>query len=193
MSIFHISKFPFNRALRILLISNAMVLIAGAMLGPIYALFVEQTGGDLLDASLAGSVFAFAAGITVLLSGKYADKIKQKNIIVIIGYIIMGIGFLLYTMVNSMQTLLLVQIVIGFGGAIYNPSFDALYSESLDQGKNATEWGAWEAINYFSIAVGAIIGGFIVTNFGFTPLFVVMSLLCFLSALYLYKIPKKIL
>ena len=170
-----------------------MVLLAGAMLGPIYALYVERVGGDLLDASFAGGIFAFVAGTTVLLSGKYSDKLKQKKLIVILGYTIMGVGFLLYTQVNSILFLLLVQVLIGFGEAIYNPPFDALYSEHLDKGKDGTEWGAWEAINYYSIAIGAIMGGFIVTNFGFTPLFVTMALLCFSSALYVYKLPRRVL
>jgi len=42
-----------NRGLRILLVTNAMILLAGAMLGPIYAIFVEKVGGNLLDASIA--------------------------------------------------------------------------------------------------------------------------------------------
>lgn len=192
-SLFHIKKFIFNRALRILLVTNAMVLVAGAMLGPIYALFVERIGGDLLDASFAGAIFAFVAGTTVLLSGRYSDKIKQKKLVVILGYIIMGVGFLLYTQVDSVWFLLFVQVVIGFGEAIYNPPFDALYSEHLDAGKDGTEWGAWESVNYYSVAVGAVAGGFFVTNFGFTPLFVIMALLCFLSALYVYKLPRRVL
>ncbi len=68
----------FNKALRILLSTNAMILMAAAMLGPIYALFVEGLGGDLMDASIAGGVFAFVAGLTTLISGKYSDKIKEN-------------------------------------------------------------------------------------------------------------------
>ncbi|MBI2600396.1 MFS transporter [Candidatus Daviesbacteria bacterium] len=192
-SLFHIKRMFFNKALRILLATNAMILIAGAMLGPIYALFIEKVGGDLLDASFAGATFALVAGITVLLSGKYSDRLEQKKLIVVLGYAIMGIGFLLYTQVSSIWFLLLVQVLIGFGEAIYNPPFDALYSEHLDGRKTATEWGAWEAMNYFSIAIGAVIGGFIVTKFGFNTLFVSMAILCFSSAVYIYHLPKRIL
>ena len=53
----------FNRALRILLSTNGMILLAGAMLGPIYALFVDKIGGDLMDASIAGGIFALVAEI----------------------------------------------------------------------------------------------------------------------------------
>ena len=79
--------FQLNRAARILLGTNAMILLAGAMLGPIYALFVEDIGGDLLDASIAWAVFALAAGFTTLITGKYADKIKESELILVLGYV----------------------------------------------------------------------------------------------------------
>lgn len=89
-------KHLFNRSLRILLATNAIILFAGAMLGPIYALFVEDIGGSLLDASIAGGMFALAAGITTLVSGRYADKIKENEFVVVAGYLIMALGFYFY-------------------------------------------------------------------------------------------------
>lgn len=177
------NKLIFNPALRILLATNGLILLASAMLGPIYALFVEDVGGDLLDASLAGAVFALIAGTTVLFSGEISDRIKQKKIVVAIGYLVIGLGFLLYTQVNSVMFMLIVQVVIGFGHAIYSAPFDALYSENLDKGRDGTEWGTWEAMNYYVTAVGSITGGVLVTNFGFKPLFITMSVLCILSAI----------
>ena len=72
-------KIFLNKALRILLATNAMIIVAAAMLGPIYALFVKDIGGDLLDASIAGGILALVAGITTLTSGKYSDKIKENR------------------------------------------------------------------------------------------------------------------
>lgn len=183
----------FNKAIRILLLTNGLILMAAAMLGPIYALFVEEIGGDLLDASLAGSVYALMAGVTVLVTGKYADKVKDKKKIVAAGYFVMGLGYLLYTQVSSIYFLLFVQVIIGLGEAIYAPSFDAVYSAHLDLGKDGIEWGAWEAMNYFTIALGAIIGGVIVKFYGFGAVFIIMAILCFASAIYTYSLPKRIL
>ena len=183
----------FNRALRILLVTNGLILLAGAMLGPIYALFVEEIGGDLLDASLAGGIFALAAGITVLISGRYADKIKENELIIVLGYVIMGIGFLLYTQVNSIISLLLIQVLIGFGEAIYTPAFDAQYSKHLNKHKFGRQWGAWEALMYFSTAAGAVIGGFIASYLGFNALFIIMGILSLASALYIWILPRKVL
>ena len=170
--IFTFMKQLFNKAIKILLVTNGFILIAGAMLGPIYALFVEKIGGDLLDASYAFGVFALAAGITTFISGRYADRIKENELIVVLGYGIMGIGFLGYTLVNSIWSLLVIQIIIGLGEAIYVPVFDALYSKHLDSQKSGRVWGAWEAINYFATAFGAVAGGFLVTFFGFNTMFI---------------------
>ena len=180
------TKLFFNKPLRILLITNSLILISMAMLGPIYALFVEKIGGNLLDASLTGGIFALAAGITTLLAGKYADKLKRQRAMLANGYLIMGIGFLLYMFVNSIQTLFAVQILVGFAEAFYSPAFDSLYTKHTTKTKVGREWGAWESVNYFSLAIGAAAGGFIAFRFGFNPLFITMACLCFLSAIYLY-------
>jgi len=183
----------FNKALRILLITNGLILIAGAMLGPIFAIFAEQVGGNILEAGIAGGLFALAAGITTLISGRYADKIKRDERIVIIGYVLMGLGFFLYIFVNSVWFLFAVQVLIGIGEAIYSPAFDALYSKHLCTTKAGREWGLWESMNYFTAAGGAAIGGLIAFNFGFDPLFVVMTIICFGSVIYLLQIKKRIL
>ena len=186
----HLKKVFFNRALRILLITNALILIANYMLGPIYAIFVEDIGGNLLDASFAGGAFALSPGIPSLLSGSLSDKVKRPELVVVFGYILIGIGYTLYIFVSSIWFLLVCQVIIGLGEAIYSPAFDAVYSNHLTENKMGREWGAWESMNYFSAAVGAFVGGLIAVNFGFDTLFIIMATLCLLSALYIYKLPK---
>jgi len=183
----------FNKSLRILLATNVMILVAAAMLAPIYAIFVEEIGGDLLDASIAGSIFAFVAGFTSFLSGEYVDKLKEKRYLIVVGYLLMALGFFLYLFVHSVWMLFVVQVVIGLGEAIYSPAFDALYSKHLDKLKEGLEWGAWESLNYFSLGVGALSGGFIVNFLGFQFLFIIMGVLCLSSALYILFLNKKVL
>jgi len=143
-----------NRALKILLTTNAFVLIAGAMLAPIYAIFVEEIGGDLLDASITAGIFAVAAGLTTLASGRFSDKIKNSELVIVFGYLLLGGGFIAITQVNSIGALFIVQAIIGIAEAIYAPAFDSLYSRHLDKHQEGSEWGSWEAINYFTYAGG---------------------------------------
>jgi MFS family permease len=105
----------------------------------------------------------------------------------------MAFGFLSFLLVNSTISLFIVQAVIGFGDAIYNPAFDALYSKHLDARKSGSQWGVWEATNYFTASFGAVMGGLIAKSFGFTPLFIIMAFLCLASAAYIYLLPRKVL
>ena len=134
-----------------------------------------------------------AAGITTLVSGKYSDRMKENELIIVLGYAIMGIGFLLYIWVNTITFLFIVQVIAGLGEAIYSPAFDAVYSKHLDGHKSGTQWGAWESMNYFTAAIGAIIGGSLVTLFGFQTLFVIMAMLCFSSAIFIYHLKRRVL
>jgi len=182
-----------NKALRILLSTNAVILFAVAMFGPIYAIYVERIGGDLMDAGFAVALYALAGGITTIVSGRYSDKIKENELIVVAGYLIMAGGFLAYVFIDSVLQLFIVQMVIGLGEAIYAPAFDALYSKHLDGKRSGSQWGAWESTNYFTAAIGAAVGGFVAAQFGFNRLFILMAALSLASAIYIYLLPRKVL
>ncbi len=176
-----------------MLFTNALILIAGAMMGPIYAIFVEEIGGDLMDAGLSAGIFALAAGITTLVSGRYSDKIKENELIIVLGYLIVGFGFFLYLFCDSILFLFSIQIIIGLGEAIYSPAFDAVYSKHIKKNHFGRGWGAWEAMFYFVTAPASAIGGVIAMYYGFTPLFIIMSALCLFSAIYIFFLPRKVL
>jgi MFS family permease len=186
-SVFH------NLALKILLFTNGLVLTATSMLGPIYAIFVDEIGGNILDAGVTVAVYAATAGVTSLLVGHWVDRVKEKELVIVLGYVIIGTGFLMFMGVQSIPALILVQMVIGFGEALYNPAFDAVYSQHLDKKKTGIQWGAWEAMDYFTWAIGALIGGWFVSLFGFKFLFLIMAILAFSAALYIFFTPRKVL
>lgn len=183
----------FNRAIRVLLATNWFIMVASTMLGPIYALFVKKIGGSLLDASYASAVFFITGGIVTLISGRYSDKIKENELILVFGCCLMGIGYFGYAVVDSLWSLLVVQVLTGLGDAVYYPVFDALYAKHTSKKEAGAQWGAWEALYYFTAAFGAIGGGILVTCFGFDVMFVVMGLLCFVSAAYVLLLPRSVL
>ena len=182
-----------NTALKILLFTNALVLMCNFMLGPIYALFVVEIGGDLMDAGLTASVYALSAALTSLISGIYADKIKENEYIMVIGYSIMGIAFILFFFVDNIWFLFMVQALIGIGEAVYSPAFNAIYSKHLSKGNAGKEWGYWEVMQYLIYIIGAALGAYLVTLFGFGAVFILMACLCFFSAIFILIQPRHVL
>lgn len=170
-----------------LVFSAGFIVAASSMIGPIYALMVERIGGDLLDASLTFFIYSIVTSITLFISGKLFDHKRQGKRILILGFLLIGAGYFAYLLVDSIYKLYLVQVLIGIGTAIYSPAWDSMYSSHITKKHEGTQWATWEITNQFTAAVGALIGGVIATQWGFSPLFVVMGSICFLSALYVYQ------
>lgn len=182
-----------KKGLKILLLSDSWATLALGLIGPIYAIFVEEIGGDILDASWAYFAFMFTTGIVMFLLGKWEDKIKHKEKLVIAGYSLTTIGCLSYVFVDSQLTLIITQIILGLAGALYIPAFDALYSKFLEKNKETSQWGFEESMIYIVTAVSSLIGGYVAKFYGFKTLFILMFLISLLSVMtstYLLKNKK---
>jgi DHA1 family multidrug resistance protein-like MFS transporter len=181
-----------NKPLRILLAADTLVLIAGAMIVPYYALFVQKIGGDILDTGLATGAYAVAAGFATLAAGRWSDRVTRKEFIVAASYIVMALCFVAYLFVHSIWQLLIVQIVIGLAQATYIPAYDALYGSHVGGIRTASSrWSFWEASNFFAIAIGALAGATIVRSAGFSGLLLTMAGLCVVSGLYLFTVSRR--
>lgn len=182
-----------NKALKLLLLSESLIILSAAMLGPIYALYVEAIGGGILEASWAVGTYSFVTGIVLYAFSKFEDKMKEKELALVLGYFILGIGYFSYLLVHSISTLLITQVILGLGSAIYVPAYDGLYSIHLNRRKAASQWGTWEMMANIITAVGAILGGILAAFFGFPIIFIAMGLLCWVSALIIWNQPRKLL
>ena len=182
-----------DKVKRILLLTDTFYLLAGGFLGPIYALYVQKIGGDILDASISFALFMGTSGVVVFLFSLWEDKKKHLEKFVVIGYFLGVVGYAMYLFVDSPAFLFVVQIVLGLSAALKDPSYDALFSES---GKKhlALSWGEWEAMDYFALGAGALLGGYIVVAYGFETLLYIMlaaSICSFLISLLLLKRRRK--
>lgn len=180
-----------NRTLNILLLASALFTLAGGLFSPIYAVFVEQIGGNLLDAGGAYAAFSLSAGILVFLISRWEDHTKHMEKFVVLGYMLSCLGYLGLIMVRNPLDLFLVQVVFGIGQAVNLPAYDGLYSKSLDRGKFAYEWGLWESMFLIVSAIAAPIGGFLAQTYGFSLLFTIMlgfSILGLLSSALLIRL-----
>lgn len=177
-------------ALKILLITSALSMTAIGLLSPIVAIFVEEIGGNLLDAGSALAIYSIATGSLVFLISRWGLAEKDPAFLIVTGYGIMVIGFIGYLFIKNPIDLFIVEVILGFAEAITIPSYDGLYSASIEEGKFANRWGLWDSMSYIVSAIAAFFGGLIAQLFGFKALFYVMfliSLISFLISLILYK------
>jgi len=179
-----------KRGVRILLLTDAWWTLAIGLIGPIYAIFVQEIGGDILDASWAYFAFMISSGVALYAFGKLEDKIRHPELTLTLGYVLLSLGCFSYIFVSTQLMLVITQIILGLGIAIASPIFDAMYGKFVTRKHAASEWGDWEAMGYIVTAVSALIGGYLATLVGFRALFIIMfviSLFSIVTSLWLYK------
>ena len=153
---------------------NSFFVFAMGMFGPIYAIYVQKIGGDILAAGIAWAVFMIISGVGILLMGNIQDKIKRDKTSIIVGYALMSLGFLGYFFVSNVSQLFLVQVLMGISAVILTPAYDSFYTKYLEKGKFASQWAAWEGVWHIVTGIAALVGAFLVKLFSFKFLFLVM-------------------
>jgi len=179
-----------NKTIKILLLISSFFIMAGSLLSPIYAIFVQDIGGDVLTAGTTYSVYAIISGILIYFIGKWEDRVKNQEKLIVLGYFIALISYVGYIFIRRPIELFFVQSLLGISEAIRTPLYDGLYSKNLDRGKFASEWGIWESMNWIITGISAIIGSVIATYFGFMFVLILMAafaLFGFISSLFLLK------
>lgn len=159
---------------KLFLIILSFFVFGEGMLGPIYAIFVNNIGGDVLAAGTAWSIFLFVSGIGIFLMGRIQDRYKSDKNFILLGYSLTSLGFLGYYFVSSVIQLFLVQAVLGVATMIVVPARDSFYTRYLEKRNFASQWAAWEGIWHIVTGAAALAGALIAKMFGFKVLFLSM-------------------
>lgn len=173
--------------LEYLLFVDTITSFSLGLFGPIYAIFVEDIGGDILSASSVWAAYTIVIGVMIIIFGKLEDRIKREGRVMTLGYSLISLSILGYYFVSNPLELLIVQIVLGIGVAIVTPSFDTLYCRYLERKKVGFEWGLWEGLGEIFTGLSAIAGGIIAAFFGFKLLFIIMFLVSLAAVLVSIK------
>lgn len=172
----------------ILLWSNAVWMLGWGMLGPLYAVFAKEVGGSVMELSWVYAIFMIVTGIGTLVVGRYADRVGLERLLVI-GFGLTAVATYSYLLVNSIVGLLIVQVLWGVATAFSEPTWYALYDKhSGDDVQDGFVWSLSSGYAYVLRGLGMLLGGYLVAQYSFDMLFVVMSTVLLLSTLYQARI-----
>ncbi len=163
-----------HKVIKILILTSVFCNFGFALFEPIYAIFVEQIGGYILEAATAMGIFSIVMGLTTTVVGRLADRDKLKPQLVVLGYGLVAMAFLGYYFMTNPIELFIVQAVIGFGTALIDPAWNALFGRCVRRGREASEWGLWEGGKEIGVGIASIIGGVIAFGLGFKTLILIM-------------------
>jgi len=160
------------------------------LLGPLFAIFAERLGGDVLEITWAWATYLIVSGLLTVYIGNLSDKVDKKKL-VFYGYVLNMIFTFSYLLVHNSQSLLIVQAGLGVAAALATPTWNALFSEHENKKKDGLEWGLSDGMSQFFTGLAVIAGGFIVSYFSFTILFITMGIIQIFAVIRLLPILKK--
>lgn len=171
-----------NPVIRFLIISDTVFMGAAGMLGPIFALFIEDyiAGGNEAVAGLAAGIFLFTKSVAQVPIAHFIDKVrgeKDDYWLLFISTLTISLFPLAYLNVHTPNGLYAVQFLVGLCTAFSFPTYMAIFTRHIDPHKEGTEWGVYFMLTDLTSALLAAIGGFLASSLGFhAVIYTVVSL-----------------
>lgn len=182
-----------NPVIRFLIISDTVVIGAAGLLGPIFAIFVNDfiVGGNEAVAGIAAAIFLFTKSIFQIPVAHLIDKIKGEKDdfwFMFIFSCCAALVPLFYLFIDTPIQLYVVQFFLGLFTAFTFPTYMALFTRHIDKKKEGTEWGVYFTLVDLTSAAFAAVGGYVAVTEGFSKLIITVVILSLVGSLLLYPI-----
>lgn len=193
-----------NPVIRLLIISDTIIIGAGGLLGPIFALFIEDfiTGSSAAVVGIAAGIYLFTKSIFQIPIAKLIDHIRgeKDDFWFMFSFtILISLMPLLYLIIHTPLQLYIVQFLIGLFTAFTFPTYMAIFTRHIDKKKEGTEWGLYFTLTDLTSAALAAAGGYIVASQGFPVLIIAVVIISLIGSLmlwgikpYMKKAPRKL-
>ena len=194
-SYFSIKKI--NPVIRFLTLSDILVISGFGMVLPIFAVYITETieGGTVEVVGIAMAIYLLTKSLGQIPIATVVDRIKGERDdfwVMFIGSVSFSLIPLMYIFVKTPLALYLVQFIYGLAAAMTVPSWYAIFTRHVDKNHEGVEWGVYQTFVDLGSAAAATIGGFIAYRFGFSLLFMLVSLLIFLGSMFLLGVYKNV-
>lgn len=171
-----------NKTARTLLWGANIWYFGEGMMGPLYAIFTEKVGGDILDITWAWSAYLVCTGLCYILIGRIFNKRGYKVEMMVLGYLLNAILTFAYLLVSNPFQLFLVQAGLGVAEAVGTPLWDTLYAKNLTEDHDTYAWGLSTGQSQIVSGVAFAIGGLLANFYSFHLLFIVMGIVQLIAA-----------
>lgn len=166
-----------NPVIRFLIISDTVIVGSAGLLGPIFALFIEDfiIGGNEAVAGLAAGIFLFSKSILQIPVAHLIDKIcgeRDDFWFMFIFAVLVALMPLSYLFISTPAQLYFVQFLLGLMTACNYPAYMAIFTRHTDKGKEGTEWGVYFTLTDLMSAAFATVGGYLAATAGFPILII---------------------
>jgi EmrB/QacA subfamily drug resistance transporter len=164
------------------ILGSSLAFIEGSVVN--LALPAMQAGLAATSTQLQWVINAYllVLGSFMLIGGSLADRYGLRRIF-IVGTAIFGAAALACALAPSLMVLTIARLVQGIGGALLVPASLALISKHFDTHERGRAIGTWAGASALTTALGPVLGGWLVDEWGWRAVFLLMPPLALLTML----------
>lgn len=167
---------------RVLFLGSSLCAFSEGLFGPLFAVFTEHIGGNILDVSWAWTIYLVVTGSLIILIGKISDKKWfNKSYAMYAGYVINALCTFAYLLIRTPTQLFLIGALNGLANALIEPNWNSLFSRYEDKKQSGSAWGWVGGQAQILSGIAVLLGGLIVKYFSFSTLFIAMGVIQIIS------------
>ncbi|MDX1608303.1 MAG: MFS transporter [Candidatus Spechtbacterales bacterium] len=171
-----------NRVVRTLIFYDFIVYAGWGLVSPVFAVYIldEIKGGTIFVVGIAISIYWTSKALMQIPIGKYLDQkqARQTNLnFLMMGTAIMSTIPLFYIFADQIWHILILQFVHAIGVSMAVPAWGGVFMTHVEKGRESESWSAESSILGLGLGAAGFIGGFVISNYGYTPIFIAISIL----------------
>lgn len=182
-----------NKMIKLLLISDILVLTGFGFVSPILAIFISDrlADGSIFAVGMATAIYWILKSILQLPIGKYVDSHDNKLVVLIVGSVIYPIVPILYMFATKVIHIYIAQAVYAVGAALAVPTWLGLWSTHLDRKHESFEWAIYSTTIGIGVGITGFVGAALAESIGFDLTFILVAILSFFGWIILFWLECK--
>lgn len=194
---FDLKDLSVNRIIRHFILSDLLLLGGWGLINPIFGIFILTNiqGAEIFSVGVAVGIYYITKSIVQLPIAVLLDRKKKEKTsfyVLITSLVLAGFSAIAYCVASNVEELFIVSALQGFAFGLYTPAWSGMFSKHLDRDHCSFDWSLDSTTIGMASGAAAIFGGLVAATFGFTSIFIVASILCFVGALTLLSVPHLI-
>lgn len=179
-----------NKVIRYLVAYDFVLNFAFGLLAPIFAVFIlgKIEGSTIKVIGTAMAFYWLARILSTVPLSRFMDRTdgeRDEFYFIIAGTLIVSTVPLLLILVEVPWHLYLIQFCHGLANSMAVPGWRILFTDHIDKGKTGFEWSMDDIGVGIAVGGSAYLGSILAYHFGYVPLLVMLSILGYISILFL--------
>ena len=184
--------------------SDLLMSSGWGLIGPILAVFIVKNvpGGDVRVAGISVGIYLILKSVLQIPIANYLDNNhgeKDDYLSLFLGTLLTAVSPIIFLFSTEVWHIYFAQVIHALGMAMAIPSWYAIFGRHIPKKREALCWGLDSSAMGLGGGIAGIVGGAIAGQFGFTPLFIGVTVLNVMAALLflfmvkslLHNVPKK--